>query len=158
MNRYAIFAAVAIGLSGCVSPSQMFVNPQGQVMRCSASGWGWAGAPLANSAFNKCVDDMTAIGYAKLETVGLVGIQLTRSEASPPLVQVVSPGSPAAVAGILAGDELYEVDNQAVNSSAAANQALFGDVGKPVNLKLRRSGKELQVTIVRAARVKPTSS
>ena len=157
MNRLALGIVCGLALAGCATPAQMFVNPQGQVMRCSASGWGYIGAPLANRSFDSCVDDLSSLGYVKIENVGVIGILLSRSDTSPPLVQVVTPNSPAAVAGMLPGDELFEVDGHAVFSGPSALQALFGGVGQPVNVKYRRAGREFQVTLVRTSRLKSPS-
>lgn len=157
MNRSTAVILLVLAFGGCATPSQMFINPQGQVMRCSASGWGYIGAPLANRSFDQCVEDMKSLGYVKLENVGLVGIMLSHSDTTLPLVQVVTPESPAAFAGILPGDEIFEIDGHTVFSGPSALQALFGGVGQPVNIKYRRAGKEFQVILVRASRVKSAS-
>jgi hypothetical protein len=54
-------------LAGCVAPSQMMVNGQGQMVRCSATGWGYIGAPLAYHPKNVCVADYEKIGYRPIE-------------------------------------------------------------------------------------------
>jgi len=60
--KTAIILAVAF-LSGCATPSELLVNPQGRVMRCSAAGWGLIGAPLAYQSFDRCVADLERLGY-----------------------------------------------------------------------------------------------
>lgn len=59
-----IIFLVAIALAGCVSKQAMFVNPKtNQTQTCYAKGWGWIGAPMANSAFNNCEEQLRAQGY-----------------------------------------------------------------------------------------------
>jgi S1-C subfamily serine protease len=112
---------------------------------------------MASNAFSKCESDLLAVGYVKVENAGFIGVVLSRSESAPPIVQIVSPGSPAAGAGILAGDVIFEIDGEAVNSTVAAMQKLFGGVGQPRSVKYRRDGREATVTLVRAPRVKPST-
>jgi hypothetical protein len=65
-------------LAGCVAPNTMLVNPStGEMMNCSASGWGWAGAPLAQHTHDKCVESLESAGYLPMEDVEPGRISIT---------------------------------------------------------------------------------
>lgn len=69
-------------LYGCVTPNTMLVNPStGEVQSCSASGWGYVGAPLAQMSHNKCVENLKSIGYKPVEGVEP---SVLRIETTPP--------------------------------------------------------------------------
>lgn len=53
----------AVMLSACATPSTKLQNASGQVVDCSASGWGLVGTPLALASHSDCVDRMQAAGY-----------------------------------------------------------------------------------------------
>lgn len=150
-----VFLAATVLLGGCASPSQMLVGPQGDIRRCAASGWGWAGAPLAKHSVNNCVADLQNVGYLLAEEAGAVGIQL--SDASPVTVTVVKPDSPANKAGILIGDQIVKIDGQQVLDRAAARTMMFGKAGTTVTFTMNRNGTEMVFQIVRAPRVATSS-
>ena len=152
MIRSAIAIAAINLLFGCATPSQMLVNPQGQLMRCSASGWGFIGAPLAGRAYDKCVSDLTAVGYVAFEEAGATGIQISLVEPMTARIIVVTPNSPAANAGVLVGDRIIEVNGQPVASGSMAAQLMFGRKGESVNIKVRRGEDEKPFTLVRISR------
>jgi putative serine protease PepD len=65
----------------------------------------------------------------------------------------VQPGSPAATAGLKAGDEIIAVDGESVNSSESlVAQIRERAVGDSVTLTLVRDGKHLDVTAKLTAR------
>lgn len=60
--------AVSLLLSSCATPNTMMVNPtNGQLANCSATGWGWAGAPLAIMSHDSCVESMRTVGWVTAE-------------------------------------------------------------------------------------------
>lgn len=66
-------------------------------------------------------------------------------------IKTVTPGSPAAVAGLKPGDHIIELDGLAVEGAPA--KAVYGrlrnlQAGEHVRLELRRSGKPMTVEIV----------
>ncbi len=64
MKRYLNLVVLVLFITGCVSKQAMLVNPDtGQTQNCSASGWGWFGAPHASHIYNKCVSNMRTNGY-----------------------------------------------------------------------------------------------
>jgi hypothetical protein len=65
--KRAIICAFGVVLTGCVAPSQWLQRPDGQMVRCSAAGWGWIGAPLAEHSFNVCVEDYKKVGYVPVD-------------------------------------------------------------------------------------------
>ena len=76
-----------------------------------------------------------------------IGVELSGLGAADVVIGTVLPRSPAALAGIEAGDVLIAIDGQAVAElSPEAVQALLGG---PARLTLRRGAEELAVTVVR---------
>lgn len=72
MSNYRIFYLLSLvlltTLCGCANPRQVMVNPTNwQQAVCSASGWGWLGAPLAYKSYSNCVDDLKVLGLIPLE-------------------------------------------------------------------------------------------
>lgn len=69
--------------SACATPNTMMVNPSnGQISNCAASGWGWAGAPLAIMSHDSCVDSLRSIGYVTVEEYRMkqAGIDPTKEQ------------------------------------------------------------------------------
>jgi Do/DeqQ family serine protease len=73
---------------------------------------------------------------------------LTVNDTQGALVAKVSPNSPAAQAGIRAGDVITQVNGQPVKTADAVQQAVEGTkVGNPVQLQLDRDGKPVPLTV-----------
>jgi regulator of sigma E protease len=60
----------------------------------------------------------------------------------------VAPNSPAAAAGLKAGDFITRINTQAINSTTALQQAVAASLDKTTTLSYERSGKRYQVTLV----------
>lgn len=95
------------------------------------------------------------------ELVG-IGIQLKADPESQALT-VVQPieNSPAAAAGILAGDVLYEIDGQSTEGMTVddAVRLIRGEPDSPVTLTVRRQGEPLRIVTLTRSRIQlPTVS
>ena len=112
MKIFAILPAVLI-LSACVSQSTMLMNQKGQWVRCSASGGGWLGAPMAANNHSRCVEDFEKIGYIPVPAV-VWGVKVDSWQSPQIKVSEVAPNSPAAVSGIRVGDLIKTIDGQSV--------------------------------------------
>ena len=66
---------------------------------------------------------------------------------TPPVAQVVQPGSPAAVAGILPGDRIVSIDGRAMDSYTDIPMAVAHRAGMPINVVIDRAGTERALTI-----------
>lgn len=66
----------------------------------------------------------------------------------PVMVQSVAPGSPAAAAGIQAGDTLLAIGGTAVRSFTEVQQATALHLGEATVVRLQRDGEEVDVTLV----------
>jgi regulator of sigma E protease len=68
----------------------------------------------------------------------------------PPAVAIesVEPDSPAAAAGLLAGDTVREVNGQRVDNANLLINAIYDNAGEPVALLVRRNGEDLNLTVV----------
>jgi GAF domain len=90
----------AATFAGCVTPSTLLINEQGQVVRCAAQGWGYVGAPMAQQIEASCVKDYRKLGYYGLPDV-IVGFIF---EPGSTRIKSVTTGSAAEEVGIRAGD------------------------------------------------------
>lgn len=68
MKNTAILLVTALGLSACVSPSATLVNEEGDVVTCSASGYGIISGTMANNQYQDCVSEAQMRGYKFKET------------------------------------------------------------------------------------------
>jgi carboxyl-terminal processing protease len=82
-----------------------------------------------------------------------IGVWLRAAQDGQVYVASVQPGSPAAGAGILAGDRVVSVDGIAVATESLAQvaAALRGKAGSTVPLELTRDGLPVTVTVTRGA-------
>jgi regulator of sigma E protease len=64
-----------------------------------------------------------------------------------PRVQAVVPGDPADRAGVKPGDEIVSVNGERMVFLQQASQALRRTAGKPIDLRLRRSGEDVRLEI-----------
>ena len=65
------------------------------------------------------------------------------------LIVGVTPGSPAATAGLIVGDVLTDFDGQPIESPEDLLDVLVGDrVGRQVELRLLRGGKDQKLLVI----------
>jgi len=77
---------------------------------------------------------------------GFLGIRL--GEGAPNVVGEVKAGTPAAQGDLVLGDVILAVGDRSVNEEVSLSLALSAvEVGKPVKLKIRRDGRELERTV-----------
>lgn len=135
--------------AGCYAPSQLLVNQQGQVFRCSAGGTGVAGIITADAMFRSCVTDMQKLGYVKLPDVEL-GFT---SDVATLRLTAITPESGAAIAGLHPGDVITQLDRQPVSTSYDLYQYLQGkQAGESVAVTFRRDAHDQTVEVVLQAR------
>ena len=70
---------------------------------------------------------------------------------TPAEVGEVQPDSPAAAAGLLPGDRIQSVDDQAVESFEALQAIVRESAGTPLRFTIERSGEALELTVTPAA-------
>lgn len=140
-----------VAIVGCASYSQLFVNSNGDVVPCSATGQGLVGMAVASNAVNDCSANMRLAGYVELERAGVLGITLSDTSPGEPIrILKVTAGSPAAIAGILPGDTIDSIEGQPAGSKSDANQLLFGLAGTDVEVTIQRAGEQIDLEITRA--------
>jgi regulator of sigma E protease len=86
-----------------------------------------------------------AVAFITLSFV--VGVQVPAWQDKPPRVAWVDPSSPAAKAGIEAGDLILAVGRKAVHTWEGLDMATLGSPGQPLELRFRRHGEEHEVTL-----------
>lgn len=59
--------AATLAFAACATPSTVLQNANGQTVTCSASGFGYIGAPAALISHSNCVDEMQAKGYRAVD-------------------------------------------------------------------------------------------
>lgn len=143
-----LLALAATVLAGCATPSTMFVGPGGRVARCSAQGWGYVGAPMAQSIHANCMTDMKATGMLPMAEAGGIGV-IPSTETSSVRILKVSPGSPSELGGIKSGDSIVAVDDQFVNNWADTVRMLFGRANTSVKVTYISGGAEKTTTLNR---------
>lgn len=128
------------------------VNLAGEIVGVNEISFGLAGAipsDLAQHVVNALIKD----GTVRRSWLGFEVQPLVGGATGGALVSWVAEGSPAAAAGVTAGDVLEMVGDAAVVARFAeqlpvVNQLLYGlPIGRPVRLALRRGGKPIAVTI-----------
>lgn len=146
MRLYALIPAV-LALSACVSQSTILTNQKGQWVRCSASGGGWLGAPMAANNHSRCVEDFEKLGYLPVPDV-VWGLKVDSWQSAQIKVSEVSPDSPAAAAGIMVGDLIKTIDDQPV----ANGKEIFKLLAK------KAPGESIKADVERAGVVVSTNS
>lgn len=134
--KRSMLLAIALGLAGCATPSTWLANNQGQAVLCSATGWGYVGAPMAATTHDQCVSNYRKVGYFELPDV-VLGVLFDRSD--PPQITSTEPDSPAAQAGIKRGDLLQSVEGFSVKT--------YRDLANV--LRQRKAGDRVTVVVVR---------
>ncbi len=132
------------------------VNLRGEIIGINELGLGSLGGAIPSNLVRNVVDQLIKSGRVSRSWIG-VEFQ-PRLKGSPDhtgvLVRGVIEGSPAAAAGIKAGDLVLRINGQEVNGELPehiplVNQTVFAaPVGKPLDIVYRREGKEQQVKIV----------
>ena len=152
MKRLLTPLFLTLLLSGCATYSQLFVNADGQFMRCSATGQGIIGMAVASNSVTDCNSNMRAAGYFEIERAGTIGVMLSDSgEDSHPRILRVVESSPAWRAGIDPDDLIVQVEGQVVQTIQDAQVLLFGLAGTPVTVQLHRGDFDTTFTLTRAS-------
>ena len=156
LTRLRIFL-VAFFLLGCSAArgfgqfETVLVNAEGATAPCT--GIGPVGGPLAK----KCAEMFEQAGFIKVKEVGTSGLTIGTTGKDDGAIVAVQDDSPAAHAGLAVGDVITAVEDRPVKPTPGriAARAVFGRRGEQLNLKLRRNGTELAVTLVRSAQNPP---
>jgi regulator of sigma E protease len=77
----------------------------------------------------------------------VVGVQVPAWQDQPPQVAWVDPSSPAARAGIEAGDLVLSAGGKSVRTWEELEMATMGSPGRPLDIRFRRDGQEREVTL-----------
>ncbi|HVN32002.1 MAG TPA: RIP metalloprotease RseP [Thermoanaerobaculaceae bacterium] len=77
----------------------------------------------------------------------LVGVQVPAWQDQPPQVAWVDPSSPAAKAGIQAGDLVLSVDGKKIHTWEDLDMATMGSPGRRLDIRFRRDGEEREVNL-----------
>lgn len=92
---------------------------------------------------------------------GGIGVEIGRGQNGQYVITRVYHDNPAEKAGIVEGDVIIAVDGKPVDSTASDDNALLaairGDVGTPVVVSIQRQDKRLDIRIVRAEVVVPST-
>ena len=138
MRKTMVSLISASVLAGCVSQSQVYINPARQTVRCAWSGVGITGMVASGISMSNCDTDYRNLGYIPLEEAGVTGITLGKTDGSLEVTKV-APGSPAAKADIKPGDFIVSVNGEKPVNSIEAVKLLFGKIGTPVTVVLKGS-------------------
>ena len=128
------------------------VNLAGEIVGINEISFGLAGAIPADLA-TSVVDALIKAGTVRRSWLGFEVQPLVGSATAGALISWVAEGTPAARAGVAAGDVLEMVDDAAVIAKFAeqlpvVNQLLYGlPIGRAVRLQVRRNGATRAVTV-----------
>jgi hypothetical protein len=112
MNRFFQIIVLMVVISGCVTPSTMLVNSEGNTIRCSSYGYG-TGIPgaiamgTAQQMHDTCVNDAKLIGFIPIPKAGF-GFH---ADLKTNPLKIIEVGENARSAGMRVGDLLLEVDS-----------------------------------------------
>ncbi len=157
MSRACTSLFFCLTFATCATASSQFktdaINDKGANLPCIGIGPG--GGPVAK----KCVELLLQAGFLKRDDVGFSGLTIGTSAAEDSVITAVAPNSPAAQAGLKTGDTILTVEGKSIQPTreAMAAKAIFGPNGEPLHLKIKRSGTDVDVSLVRASQPPPPS-
>lgn len=128
------------------------VNLSGQIVGINEISFGLAGA-IPSDLAERVVGALIKDGTVRRSWTGFEVQPLVGNMTDGALISWVAGDSPAAKAGVAAGDVLEMVEDAAIvvrfaEQLPVVNQLLYGlPIGKPVRMQLRRGGKPVSVTI-----------
>ncbi|HEU5432661.1 MAG TPA: trypsin-like peptidase domain-containing protein [Thermomicrobiales bacterium] len=104
----------------------------------------------------RVVDDLIRMGHVNYPWLGVAAAAAPGAREGPAQVVAVIPGSPAAQAGIEAGDVLVALDGRPFGPGAPASVALLAHApGDRVRIELRRDGVDQTLTVSLGAKPPP---
>jgi membrane-associated protease RseP (regulator of RpoE activity) len=138
---------------GPASPNPLFgfkdlVDWRGRYIPCMGAG------PAGFVAIGYCTGHFRPFGYVPVTDAGTAGIEFDLGNAETAVVKAVDPDSPAAKAGVQAGDVVLTIDGAPISASRAqaARERLFGKIGETRRVTVRRGRREVTATLVLAAK------
>ncbi len=143
-------AFIALPASAQVVTTKL-VNAQGAEAPCV--GIGPVAAPIAKKCVEACIED----GFLATSDAGQSGLTISNSGSNDGVITNVDPGSPAALAGLAAGDAVTAIDGKASRRPPAelAVERSFGESGKTLQLTVSRAGAVVPVSYARAPQSAP---
>ncbi len=90
--------------------------------------------------------ELVPVPYDEKSGVFMIGVVFSGQE-MPIKVSSVSQGSPAALAGILPGDEIASINGKPIASPADFSSGIVESQGRPVALLVKRAGAELPFSV-----------
>ncbi len=112
------------------------------------------GFAIPSNLVKRITDDLITLGYVRWSAIGIDPVdadsEVTGGLPAVPqvLIRAVVPGTPADAAGLRAGDALIAVNGFAVRNLMQYRARFAGcAIGQPLNLRLRRDGKDIDVTV-----------
>lgn len=85
---------------------------------------------------------------AALIMFSLIFLQLGRPDLSTVIIQDVAANSPADEAGLLAGDVVVSISNQAVESSQEVRDVIYANLGSELQIVVEREGEMVRTTLI----------
>lgn len=97
------------------------------------------GAALDNNRFNSQVNETKLESQAE-RSIGIIGVRFVSTNGSPPVINTVFPGTPAATAGVVPNDFIVAVDGVPTSGLTRDEcyDLIIGTPNTPVTLSLRR--------------------
>jgi S1-C subfamily serine protease len=126
------------------------VDWHGQFVPCMGAGI------AAAASFAYCDKLFKPYAFVKVSDLGTTGITMDRDRPDAAIISAVDAGSPAATAGIQAGDEVIEVDGKPLEASVGENatEEMFAKAGDTIKVTLHGAAGDKIVELKLAAKPK----
>ena len=151
MSRFptVVLAFSSLSVAACAAHRQVLINPAGQSLTCWANGTDPSGVAQVDNSMEACLRRAHTDGFIEIERAGAVGLLLADGELR---VLQARPNTPAATAGVVAGDFILKVGGLEVRTPEEAGRLLLGEIGQPVEVTFRMAdASQWTVTMVRIA-------
>jgi S1-C subfamily serine protease len=134
-------------VSGFMVVVKPLINWENQSVPCMGAG------PAAPVALGLCTSKFEPYGYIKASDLGGIGFQLDPKVTDKAVIAAVDAGSPAAGAGLKAGDEIVTVNGKPLTPELGetANEYLFGKAGDQRKVTVHNSAGDKTVALTLAA-------
>jgi C-terminal processing protease CtpA/Prc len=126
------------------------VNWKGQFIPCMGAG------PAGFAAIDYCHKIFAKDGYVKADELGSTGLEMDLDRADAAIIASVKPGSTAEKAGLLAGDEIAQVNETPLGESVGGilPELLFGKAGDSFSLTVENAGSTRTVKLTLGRKLK----
>ena len=136
---------------GMLTSERPIINWRGQFAPCIGMG------PTVEIAYAYCDRHFASFGFIRLNQFAAPGFIIDPARLDSAVVSVVDLDSPAAKAGLKAGDTILAIEGVPLTPDAGANvhMLLFGKAGQTHQVVIQRGGQEKRLSLTLGPRIRP---